>query len=349
MELRALLVLTLGLVIAVPGCGYRPISRDSTETHTAYQPVEPIPVRVCNRPPNGPSDWVNPRDLLRALPHETMRLAIGKVNLNGSISYTPVAVLSKNETYIVVLDYIKFYPRPLQITFNQRKEIEVKEPVEQRLKVLDSVTTSEHVQSVVVREVPDPLSGFHRTRNSTDLPSDPHSCLNTVRPLSNNLDEQSDMTLPVYLGIGLRLKATVLVHDTSVNLAGLFGLSVAAQEKRVTGSLQVQTLGISGSSITPLIPMPSELNVSTVQQAIQSLATIKSKIYDAALTSTNSNQNTLGGQGALPHTNFAVTIAPSIVGVDNYIGTPASTEGIISLLLEEPQEFNVAEFLRTLD
>ncbi|MDR4460554.1 MAG: hypothetical protein MRJ67_08570 [Nitrospirales bacterium] len=343
MGLRAFLIFPFGLVITLSSCGYNPIFRDSTDTYTAYQPVEPIPVRVCNRPPNGIWDWVNPSDLLRALPHETMRLAIGKINRNGSISYTPVAVLSKDETYIVVLDYIKFYPRPLQITFNQRKEVEVKEPVEQETKVSGPIKTS-----VRIREVPDPLSGFHRTQNSTELPSEPHRCSNQQgTSAGNNRGEQSDMTLPVYLGIGLRLKATVLVHDTSVNLAGLFGLSVAAQEKRLTGSLQIQTLGISGSSITPLIPMPRELNVSTVQQAIQALATIKSKIYDVALISPN--QNALRGQGAPSQTNFSVTIAPSIVGVDNYIGTPASTEGIISLLLEEPQEFNVAEFLRTLD
>ena len=102
--------------------------------------------------------------------------------------------------------------------------------------------------------------------------------------------------------------------------------------------------------------MPSELNVSTIQQAIQALATIKAKVYDAARDNGSRQANTAGQAGAAGQSdipghigNEEVTVTPSIVAVDNYIGGNGSTENIVSLLLEEPQEFNVSWFIQTQD
>jgi hypothetical protein len=63
-------------------------------------------------------------------------------------------------------------------------------------------------------------------------------------------------------------------------------VGVAAQEKRVTGSMVIQTLGISGENVSPVIPMPGDLSMSSIQSAIQALSTIKSKMYDPKTTIT---------------------------------------------------------------
>ena len=61
----------------------------------------------------------------------------------------------------------------------------------------------------------------------------------------------------------------------------LFGLGVAASSGKVSGTLVVQTLGVSGEGISALLPMPSELNQTTIQNSIVALGSIKSKMYDA--------------------------------------------------------------------
>ena len=97
---------------------------------------------------------------------------------------------------------------------------------------------------------------------------------------------ESDAIIPVYIGVGLRFTANITVNEGSVDLGNLFALGLAAESKKVTGTLIIQTLGISGKDISSLIPMPSQINTTTIQNAIMSLASIKAKIYedDAELT-----------------------------------------------------------------
>jgi hypothetical protein len=86
--------------------------------------------------------------------------------------------------------------------------------------------------------------------------------------------------LPLYVGVGLRLKASITVNEGNVDLGNLFSIGMAAQAKKVTGTLVVQTLGITGDKVTGLIPMPTEISPTSIQNAIMAVATIKSKIYD---------------------------------------------------------------------
>jgi hypothetical protein len=89
-----------------------------------------------------------------------------------------------------------------------------------------------------------------------------------------------DMLIPVYIGVGLRLTASISVNEGSIDLGNLIALGIAAESKKVSGTLVIQTLGISGKSITPLIPMPSQINTTSIQTAIMSLASIKARLYD---------------------------------------------------------------------
>lgn len=107
-------------------------------------------------------------------------------------------------------------------------------------------------------------------------------------PSGTTVDEN---ILPLYVGVGLRLKASITVNEGSVDLGNLFAIGMAAQAKKVTGTLVVQTLGISGDKITGLIPMPTEISPTSIQNAIMALATIKSKIYD---TDTKITPRTIG-------------------------------------------------------
>ncbi len=93
-------------------------------------------------------------------------------------------------------------------------------------------------------------------------------------------DEESAAVVPVYAGVGLRLKANITVEKGSVNLGSLMALGAAVEADRASGSLVVQTLGISGEAISNLLPMPSEINVSTIQNCIIALGSIKAKMHE---------------------------------------------------------------------
>jgi hypothetical protein len=93
-----------------------------------------------------------------------------------------------------------------------------------------------------------------------------------------------ELVIPVYVGIGLRLTANVTVRKGTVNLGSLGALAAAAEAEQVTGSLIVQTLGITGKQVTSSLPLPSELNPTTIQNAIQALGAVKAIVYDQANT-----------------------------------------------------------------
>ena len=218
-----------------------------------YQPIDPIPVKVLFID----KDSLTSKNtkLMNSLPDESMRLAIGESVGNMGISFGPIKFGMKNNTYIVILDYIKYDTKPFKINY------------EDLIK-------------------PNVLSS---------------------RPQTGSL------IVPVYVGVGLRLTATVTVKENGVDLNDFYGLGVAAQQKKITGTLVIQTLGVSGSSISSLIPMPSELNATTIQNAILSLGAIKAKMYEED-----------------------TQINPRIVGLYNsYVGSLSTNEFMSSFLTGE--------------
>ncbi len=123
-----------------------------------------------------------------------------------------------------------------------------------------------------------------------------------------------DAVVPVYVGVGLRLTANVTVKEGTVDLGNLFALGAAAQAKQISGTLVIQSLGLSGEGVSPLIPIPSEINPTTVQNALMAIGAIKAKIYEGK-----------------------ITVVPRVVGVYNNLGGGQETiNGFISSILEQP-------------
>ena len=228
-----------------------------------YHPIDPLPVNL-NVTGSGSPD--NER-LLKALPDETMRLAIGKIEGNGGITYGPAQAGYKGSSYVVVVDYIKFNTRSFGVKLEDSADAEVK------------------------------------TKFASLAPN----------------PAEADVIVPVYIGVGLRLTANITVNEGSVNLGSLFALGVAAQSKKVSGTLVVQTLGLSGESISTIIPMPSEINASTIQNALLALGAIKAKMYDTG-----------------------TIVTPRVVGVYNNLGGGEKTiNGFISSMLQKPQILDI--------
>lgn len=221
-----------------------------------YHPLDPLPIDLT----------IDKKDVLNALPDETIRIAVGSVSDTGGITFGPAKVGAEDNNYVVVLDYIKFGTDSFGVKLSEKDN-----------------------------------KG------------------NRVATLVNEADRnEANTVVPVYIGVGLRLTANVYVKKGSVDLGSLFALGVAAKSEQISGTLVIQTLGISGSEISGLIPMPGEISESTIQNAILALASIKAKMYDTDKTS----------------------ITPRVVGVYNNLGGGEATiNGFISSLLQKPIPF----------
>jgi hypothetical protein len=83
-----------------------------------------------------------------------------------------------------------------------------------------------------------------------------------------------------YIGVGFRIKAQITTTKADLNLSGPFSVALEAKAGNLSGSLCVDVIGIDSESVTNLIPLTSALDQSSIQQILQGLAAIKSKIWD---------------------------------------------------------------------
>lgn len=224
-------------------------------------------------------------NILAALPDETMRLAIGELTDGGNVTYGPAKLGYSGNQYVVVLDYIKYNTRSFRVAKNQK---------------------GPRLLLYLSDEYP------------TNAPASPF--FEMITGGTNNYDSESEFVVPVYVGVGLRLTANLTVNSGTVDLGNLFSIGAAAQAKKVTGTLVIQTLGISGAGITSSIPLPSEINTTTILNAIMALGTIKSKIYDQT-----------------------TSISPRVVAVYNNLDErPEVVRALISAVLRQPIELKAS-------
>ena len=100
-------------------------------------------------------------------------------------------------------------------------------------------------------------------------------------PAENARSGNQVITVPVYVGVGLRLTANVQVRSGKVNLTDLGAISAAARADRIRGGLVSQTLGLGGSKVMTMVPLPGELNPTTIQAATVAMGQIKALLFDA--------------------------------------------------------------------
>lgn len=221
-----------------------------------YQPLDPLPVSVDLTKKGTNDSRTTNQIIMDLLPDETTRLAIGQSDISGNISYGPAKVGYKGHTYNVVLDYIKFDTKSLEIIYTLTDDVNKKNK-NKIFKVYKKLSDIPAAESLYIHKA----------------------------------------IMPVYVGIGLRLSASVDVKKGSMDLGNLFGVGMAAEAEKISGTLVVQTLGISGENISSFVPLPNQINETTIQNALLALGSIKAKMYEAD-----------------------VQLTPRIVGIYNNIG-----------------------------
>ncbi len=75
--------------------------------------------------------------------------------------------------------------------------------------------------------------------------------------------------------------AKVQTKSAGLNLSSIEGLGIAANNNKVNGSLEVRSVGISWDKLNTSIPVTTDLSPASISNALQTVATIKSHIYDA--------------------------------------------------------------------
>jgi hypothetical protein len=106
----------------------------------------------------------------------------------------------------------------------------------------------------------------------------------------------------IHLGLSIEIYRAAIQKD---------GSGCRSEGGQATGSLVVQTIGVTGKQVSTSLPMPSELNQTTVQTAILSLGSIKAIIYDK--------------ESAL--------VTPRMTGI--YLPIPAGSEQLLNKIVSE--------------
>jgi hypothetical protein len=87
-----------------------------------------------------------------------------------------------------------------------------------------------------------------------------------------------DDTTFILVGAGVRMVAKIKTKSAGINLANIEGLGIAVNRKKVTGSLEVRSTGVSSTKIQ--IPATTDLSQSSISSSLQTVATIKSYFSD---------------------------------------------------------------------
>lgn len=84
------------------------------------------------------------------------------------------------------------------------------------------------------------------------------------------------------VGVSVRMVARINSKSAGINLTDIFSLGAAASRSKVSGSLEVRVNGVNSQQINSVIPVTTDLSPSSISNALQAVATIKSHLYDSS-------------------------------------------------------------------
>lgn len=213
------------------------------------------------------------RPLLESLPDISVRFAVASFDSSGGLTFGPAKFTSKYGTYRAVLDYVNVDAIP--INFSMSAIVEGK-----KVKLSEARATGKKIDGFDV---------------STYLPD-----------AKFNTQDSELVTIPVYVGVGMRVSADVTALEGGIPLVSLGAIGIEAQAKRLTGTLTVQTIGITGESVAVSLPLPSKLDQTTIENGILSIGANRSALYKSQ-----------------PGVN-GTTTTPRVVGIYSPIGSEPS-------------------------
>lgn len=201
------------------------------------------------------------RTLLESLPDNAVRVSLEQYLKSGQVAYGVGSLSGEAESYKLTVDYIN--SDTVNVKFWIRKFAEIYK-----------------TEEVVPVKLSAPTDNGKYTYGSE-----------TFEVIRAKNDEQKpegydEINVPVYIGIGLRVTATIESSKGGGKVTGLGSISAQADSSHLKGFLVTQTLGINGAGVAAALPIQSELNPTTAQNAIVSVGSIKALIYKEGTTVT---------------------------------------------------------------
>lgn len=269
------------VLVVVSGCStIRPLQTEAAKmSGYTYVPVDPFTVQTAKKLTN--------KELFEFLPDNAVRISVEQLDSSGSLTYGPASVGVAGESYRVTVDYINADTRNLSVLITKFAR-----GLDGEMKTfpLRSHYLGNYVQGTDVIKV--------EREGADSLARSPFS---------------EKYNIPVYIGIGLRVTADVKVLKGRLNISGLGIIGAEAEASNLSGALTVQTLGVNGKSIAAALPIQSELNRTTAQNAIVAVGAIKALLY-----------------------NEETTVAPRVVGI--YLPFEADKQLVNAIISELSQK-----------
>lgn len=80
-------------------------------------------------------------------------------------------------------------------------------------------------------------------------------------------------------GLGIRLRAELKTFKANLDISSPVSIGVNAELGKLSGSLRFETIGISGKTVTMLVPIPSQISTESIQKALEAAASVKASLY----------------------------------------------------------------------
>ena len=237
-----------------------------------YVPLDGLPVRevddflTCFND-SGQRISREKASLLEALPDINVRFAVGELTARGGLNFGPIKVTAQGGEYRAVLDYVNVDAVPVE--FAVRKRVALRRgaaddaPPDSTTKTLGLFTVTDSTRLTVL---------------------DYEAIAFTSRMTAEQRDSAAArgydvLAIPVYIGIGMRLTADLRAAKADIALTSLGAIAAEAQAGGLSGTLTVQTLGLAGQSVATILPLPSKLDQTTVENAILALGSSRTALY----------------------------------------------------------------------
>lgn len=241
-----------------------------------YQPINPLTVWITsdgNPPHNGIPPTGYRQALLNEFSNETTRVALAKKNAKGVLSFGVGGANAEGEEYSMVVDYIKYMTISIPVRVIAATTPET-----------GNGATPARTRYIAMKATSDPAV------DKAFITGKPGHSANSKQQGIPRWEENESFkeifagSMPLYVGVGVRVRADFDQIKGDFKVSGLPGLSIEAAAGNIKGNLSVQGMGIGGKEITALMRIPSDLSIASIQGAIESATSIKLKMYDENTT-----------------------------------------------------------------
>tara|TARA_R110002073_G_scaffold118918_2_gene258904 strand:+ start:41529 stop:42623 length:1095 start_codon:yes stop_codon:yes gene_type:complete len=330
---------------SITGCAAHQLPRAQSqaefEAGYTYIPLDAFPVKYsdCDK-----KETIDKKEFFEYLPDNSIRTSIRQFDLtNGKLTILPVALSGSGYSYEVTSDYINSDTIGMDIVIlrtaiygDTRRFVVPFEQLQSSYECSSLVEgssvyyayTSEEYETFETKSDSSASGVVDQAINHDEYYSQKivyKENLNANAPENINpklIQAKGSLvpykvSIPVYIGIGLRVKANVASVSSGINVSGVSALTMNAETSSLQGTLTVQTLGVNGSEISGSLPQDDELNRTTVRAALTSVATIRAKLYQ---------ENTI--------------VQPRVLGI--YLPIAADRQlvnAIVSLISKSPPEW----------